>query len=103
MPMYDFNCPTCGGFEMLAGRDDREVECMCGLTATRRPFSGLPFLKGETMPLQIPESAYRLEAQKRQHTQNWGPAERSVEMLRKNSHVDNDGETVIDAKGMANA
>lgn len=55
------------------------------------------------MPQQIPDSAYRLEAEKRQHTQNWGGADRAVEMIRKNSHVDNAGETVISAKGMADA
>ncbi len=67
---------------MYAGRDDRQVECACGLAATRRPFSGLPFLKGETMPQQIPESAYREEAKKRQFNSTWGTAERSMEMLR---------------------
>ncbi len=67
---------------MYAGRDDRQVECACGLAATRRPFSGVPYLKGETMPLQIPDPAYKEEAQKRQFNDTWGTAERSMEMLR---------------------
>ena len=100
MPVYVYKCLNCGVFEMQAGRDERYVECACGFSAERRPFSGIPYLKGETMPLQIPEPAYRHEAQKRAHTQAWGGADRAVEMLRKNSYVDDMGEKVINQKGM---
>lgn len=35
MPLYDFNCISCGTFEMLAKRTELEVECACGQQATR--------------------------------------------------------------------
>lgn len=88
MPLYDYRCPDCGVFEMYAGREEREVDCQCGQTATRRPFSGVPYLKGETVPRQIPEEAYRNEAQKRQLNSTWGGAERSMEMLRSSYRTD---------------
>ena len=101
MPRYDFRCPNCGVFEADGFRDERETECACGNIATRLPFSGLPYLKGETMPQQIPDSAYKAEAQKRELNRTWGDASRSVELLRKNSTVDDMGNRVIDVKGMA--
>jgi putative FmdB family regulatory protein len=88
MPVYVYRCPACGGFEMLAGRDDRYVKCACGLDAERRPFSGVPFLKGETMPRQIPDIEYRTAAEKRQLASTWGTAERSMEMIRASTRTD---------------
>ena len=35
MPLYDWECPDCGVFEMLTKRDEEEAECACGKHATR--------------------------------------------------------------------
>ena len=88
MPIYLYSCPACGTFEMYAGRDDRQVECACGLAATRRPFSGVPYLKGETVPRQIPDEAYRTDAQKKEFNSNWGSSERTMEMVRSSVRTD---------------
>lgn len=101
MPVYLYGCMACGVFEMLAGRDERYVKCACGLDAERRPFSGLPFLKGETMPKQIPDEAYRFDAQKRAFERSWGPEERAVEMMRANLVEDNQGRKSVDTKAMS--
>ena len=82
-------------------RDERQVECACGLTATRLPFSGVPYLKGETMPRQIPEPSYRQKAERRVLNSTWGTAERSMEMIRKNVVVDGRGNKSLDMTGMA--
>lgn len=100
MPRYDFRCPAHGVFEADGRRDERQIECACGLPATRLPFSGVPYLKGDTVPRQIPDPAYRQEAEKRQLNATWGDASRSVEMLRKNSFVDNNGIRQIDMKAL---
>lgn len=100
MPRYDYRCPNCGTFERDAGRDERQVECACGFTADRRPFSGAPYLNGQTVSRAIPDPAYRQEAEKRQFNDTWGTAERSMEMLRKNVVVDNEGRKSIDMKAM---
>ena len=34
-PLYEYNCPACGVFELLAKRDETEVECACGEMAPR--------------------------------------------------------------------
>ena len=47
---YDFKCPACGVFEAEGTLDERQIECACGLPATRLPFSGAPYLKGDTVP-----------------------------------------------------
>ncbi len=86
---------------MVAGRDDRWVECACGLSAERKPFSGTPYLNGETVVSAIPDPVYRHEATRQAHRQSWGGPDRAVEMLRKNSFIDETGEKAIDMKGMA--
>jgi putative FmdB family regulatory protein len=101
MPLYDYHCSACGGFEMSAGRDERWVKCACGLDAERRPFSGVPYLKGETMPKQIPDEAYRFDAQKREFERSWGPEERAVEMMRANLVEDNQGRKSVNTKAMS--
>ena len=101
MPIYAYKCPNCGVFEMQAGRDDRQVECACGFTATRRPFSGLPYLKGDTMPRQIPDPVYRQDAEQRQFEKSWGPEERAIEMMRSNLIEDKEGRKSVDTKAMS--
>ena len=82
-------------------RDERQVECACGMTATRLPFSGVPYLKGDTVPVrQIPDPAYRQDAAMKELHSTWGTAERSMEMLRKAAVTDKDGNKSIDLKAM---
>ncbi|HSE46007.1 MAG TPA: hypothetical protein VLA89_11840 [Gemmatimonadales bacterium] len=100
MPVYLYGCDACGVFEMAAGRDERWVECACGLSAERRPFSGVPYLKGSTMPKQIPDPVYRHEAEKTAFEKSWGPEERAAEMLRAHVVEDNQGRKFVDTKAM---
>ena len=101
MRVYRYRCPGCGDFEALAGLDDRHIACACGLDAERRPYTGLPSIHGETVARNIPEMAYRNEAIKRDFNQSWGTAERSVELLRKHSYIDeSSGDRVVDVKAM---
>ena len=101
MPKYDYRCPACGVYEAEGRRDERQVEHDCGLTADRLPFSGVPYLKGETMPKQIPDEAYRVDAQKRAFEKSWGPEERAVEMMRSNLVEDNQGRKSVNTKAMS--
>jgi putative FmdB family regulatory protein len=101
MRTYDYRCRTCGEtFERVAGLLDRFVEGPCGHQAERRPFSGVPNLKGETVSRSIPDPSYRIEAEKRDLNSTWGDASRSAEMLRKNAYNDGTGMKKIDMAGM---
>ena len=104
MPRYDYFCPACReAFEAIAAVGDRFIAHGCGSQAERRPFSGVPYLKGDTVARSIPDEAYRHEAVKREFNQSWGDASRSVEMLRKNAYTDDQGNRQVDMKGMNNA
>lgn len=98
---YDYRCPACGVYEAEGTLDERQIECACGLPATRLPFSGTPFLKGETMPKQIPDPVYRHDAEKRAFEGAWGTEERTVEMMRANLVEDNQGRKSVDTKAMS--
>ncbi len=98
---YDFRCPACGVFEAEGRLDERQIECACGLAATRMPFSGTPFLKGETMPKQIPDAVYRHEAEARAFERSWGPEERAAETLRAHVVEDNQGRKFVDTKAIS--
>lgn len=101
MPRYLYRCEEHGVFERFAGRDDRYVACDCSRTAKRLPYSGVPYLKGDTVPIrQIPDPVYRQEAEAKELHSTWGTAERSMEMLRKNVVVDDQGRKSIDMTGM---
>lgn len=101
MPRYDYRCDACGVFERLAGRDDGYVPCVCGRTARRQPFSGAPYLKGETVVSTIPDPAYKFDAEARAHRESWGGIERVYDGLHKNQIVDEKtGQKSIDVKAM---
>jgi putative FmdB family regulatory protein len=95
MPRYDFTCPKCGVFEAYGSLDDSTVECACGNTAHRRPFHGIPNIAGETVAHDPRE---RFEADKRRHEKEWGPVDRSYEMLRKSVVEDKQGHKFVDMK-----
>lgn len=102
MPRYDYRCPACGVYEAEGRRDERQIDCSCGLAATRLPFSGVPYLKGDTVPVrQIPDPVYRQEVEMKKLHSTWGTAERSMELLRKNVVTDDQGNKSIDMAGMA--
>lgn len=97
MPTYLYRCPACGKeFEAYGRLDDRYIACFCGETAERRPFSGIPHIKGETVAKAIPDPQYRHEAEKRAFNQTWGDATRSMELLRANRVEDSQGRVSID-------
>ena len=101
MPTYSYRCAICGVYEAQGPRDERQVECPSGHTATRLPFSGVPYLKGDTVPTrQIPDVAYKEEAQMKELHSTWGTVERTYEMLHNNVVVDGDGNKSIDMAGM---
>ena len=86
---------------MYAGRDERQVECQCSLTATRLPFSGVPYLKGDTVVSAIPDPQYKFEAERRQFNDTWGPVEKVYEGLHKNTVIDDKtGQKSINTKAM---
>lgn len=83
MPRYDYGCACGNTFEEFGTRDQGSMECpVCHKPARRRPFSGAPYLKGDTVARSIPDPAYRMEAEKRELNATWGDGSRSVEMLR---------------------
>ena len=101
MPTFVYGCGVDGTFEAQAGRDDSSLPCpVCRQPARRRPYSSVPYLKGETVARSIPDPQYRHEAVKREFNDSWGDASRSVEMLRKSSFTDAEGAKHIDLKGM---
>lgn len=103
MPRYDFRCPSCGVFEAQAGRDDRFIEHDCGSVAERRPFSGVPALKGETVSRNIPDADYRQDALKRESRASGWDVDRAVRTMRKGLVEDGQGNKSIDMKKVANA
>lgn len=67
MPLYVFNCDSCGLFEKRAGFDDHSLPCAgCGGAANRAPFSGSVAMKVEGRVLITDP----VEAQYEQHRAN---------------------------------
>lgn len=105
MPRYDYKCPNCEAYFEADGRhDDRYMECgVCGSEAERRPFSGIPHLKGETVSKNIPDAAYRNDAARRELAQSWGTAERSMELIRAHRKEDSEGRKYVDTPAITRA
>ena len=102
MPTYAYLCPNCrDSFEAVGRTDDRFQECpRCGSSAERRPFSGIPYIKGETVARSIPDPSYAQEKGKKElKAQGW-TAERSIDLIRKNLVTDDKGEKSLDLKAM---
>lgn len=101
MPTYLYGCGCGNAFEKFGKLDDSEADCpVCHNPARRRPFSGLPYLKGDTVARSIPDPVYKAEAQKRELNQTWGDASRSAEMIRKATVKDERGERSLDMSKM---
>ena len=96
MRVYAYRCEEHGVFEQTGGLDDDLTRCVCGQPARRMPYSGVPNLKGETVSKNVPDAAYRNEAQKRELNQTWGDASRSMELLRAHRVEDSQGRVSID-------
>ena len=104
MPIYAYRCQIChSAFKEVAGRDDRYIACACGGQAERRPFSGVPAIKGETVAQAIPEPQYRDERLKRELAQTWGTAEKSATLIRRHSHIDDTGTQQLDVRALNEA
>lgn len=71
---------------------------MCGSQAERRPFSGIPNLKGDTVAKNIPDPHYKFDAQRKEHRENWGGLDRAVETIRTGMREDKQGNRIFDAK-----
>lgn len=95
MRTYLYRCVEGHQFERQGGLDDDLVHCDCGQPARRRPYSSVPYLKGDTVARAIPDPAYRQDAEKRELHQTWGDASRSVEMLRAARVEDKEGRVYI--------
>ena len=101
MPTYVYACVGCGTFEMQGALDDAYASCpVCHNPARRRPYSGIPHFKGETVARSIPDSMYRAEAEKRDLNRTWGDATRSMEMLRQHAVEDSQGRKQVDLVGL---
>ena len=49
MRLYTYKCPVCRYFEQWGGLEDYSIPCPgCGETATREPYSSVPYSKTET-------------------------------------------------------
>ena len=93
MPTYAYGCGCGNSFEQYGSLDASVTECpVCHNPARRRPFSGIPYLKGDTVARSIPDPAYRQEAEKRELNRTWGDASRSVELMRKHTVTDETGQ-----------
>ena len=83
MPKYAYGCGADGTFEEWAGLDDSTMPCpICHQPARRRPFSGVPNLKGETVSRSIPDPHYRQDAMAREHLQSYGGVDKAMEHIR---------------------
>ena len=100
MRTYLYRCVEGHEFERQGGLDDDLVYCECGQSARRRPFSSVPFIKGETVAKQIPDPHYKQEAEKRELSRTWGDATRSMEMLRAARTTDAEGNMSVDMRKM---
>jgi putative FmdB family regulatory protein len=101
MPTYAYRCELCNSaFEEAAGRNDRYILCGCGGTAERRPFTGVPAIKGETVARAIPDAAYRTEREKRDLKSRGWDADRSLGLIRRHMHEEPDGERTLDVRGL---
>lgn len=103
MPWFDYQCPECGVFDSLESRDAHVVKCACGREANRRPFSGLPNIKGETVAKNIPDQHYRMEAEKRDLAKKGWTGERSMEFLRKGRFEDKQGRKFVNVNREADS
>ena len=101
MPTYLYGCGCGNAFEQFGKLDDSEADCpVCHNRARRRPFSGIPHLKGETVARYVPDPQYRAEAEKKALNRSWGDASRSAEMIRKAIVKDERGERSLDLSKM---
>ena len=101
VPTYAYACPAClKGFEAVGSIHDRWKTCECGSQAERRPSSGIPYIKGETVARDIPDPVYKQEREKRDLNQSWGDASRSVEMMRKHISLDEKGQKQLNTAAM---
>jgi hypothetical protein len=83
MPKYVYSCGADGNFEEWAGHDDSTMPCpTCRQPARRRPFSGVPNLKGETVARSIPDPHYRQDALAKEHRQTYGGVDKAMEHIR---------------------
>lgn len=112
MPMYDYNCPTCGFLSsLMRGYEDYSIACpQCGRTAERSPvyreqgviFKGSGFTKSTLPPPpqtvaehQEVDSMLSKEMAKRNY-----PTDRVYDDLRKNRAENVDGHLGIDYSKM---
>ena len=101
MPWYDYQCPRCGVFEARGGIDADAHECVCGEQSPRSPFHGrLAIQTGTVPPSQIPNAEERRDVIARNFRREWGGADRSIEMIRKNMIEDGQGNKMLDLNGM---
>ena len=100
MRTYLYRCVEGHEFERQGGLDDDLAYCQCGQSARRRPYSSIPYLKGDTVSRAIPDPAYRMAAQEKDLKKTWGDADRSMEMLRAARTTDAQGNMSIDMRKM---
>lgn len=97
MPLYVYLCPKEGLFEAHGRHDERFIECACGEQAERRPFSGLPQIKGKVETHAIPDDSERWHRAEIDHKAKGWDLDRAVRYLRKGIREDNQGHHVFDA------
>lgn len=105
MPTYDYGCATHGTFEAQGGLNDSFVPCpACHEPSRRRPFSGVPALRGETVPTrQIPDKSYAWDKAERDHRKTGWDLDRAVNTLRDARREDKEGRISLDMRKLSNA
>ena len=98
MPVYLYRCPEHGYFEQVGGLDESLTYCACGEPSRRAPYSGIPYIKGETVAKEIPEGEYRREARDRAHRATGWDLDRAVRTLRGAVSEDKEGRKQVDLR-----
>lgn len=100
MRIYAYRCQSGHVFEQEGNLDDDVAYCACGDSARRRPFTGAPYIQGETVARAIPDVQYRQEAERRELHENWGGADRAAEMVRGAVTTNEQGDKYLDMSRM---
>lgn len=98
MRVYLYRCAEGHEFEQQGGLDDALTHCACGQPARRRPFSGIPYLKGETVARSIPDPHYWHEAALKESRASGWDVDRAVRAMRSNIREDTTGNKFVEVK-----
>lgn len=101
MPLYTYQCPTCGRYDQLGRYDDVTTVCACGQVATRATFYRTSnIIEGQSLPRPEDTASVNDEWGKELKKRGWGKDRVHTE-LRAARTTDRDGNPGIDMSKMA--